>query len=106
MDITDVKPCPFCGGSYIHKDNCYILALESFFLKLSVEEGDILDSELQEIQKKLDEKWNVRYEPTCKNIAENSTDFECSRCGTQYWDVYEVRYCPACGKRVEKYRED
>ena len=95
MDITEVKPCPFCGGAYKHDKECYIVALKRYILNAP-----------EQIEDSLDEKWNVRYEPTCKNVAENSTDFECSRCGTQYWDVYEVRYCPACGKKVEKYRED
>lgn len=98
MDITEVKPCPFCGEVYRHNDDCYIVSL------LEAAKHNF-DPEYCE-HLKLDEKFNIRFVKKCRNVAEIKTNFECSSCGTQYWDTYEVNYCPACGKKVEKYRED
>lgn len=102
--MTDLLPCPFCGGEAhisVSSDGYGIECANDRCLDMML---DQLPSEAEAIA-----AWNTRAERTCHNMNKHgySLRLECSACG--YGSITtECRerkdkpqnYCPNCGARV------
>lgn len=101
--MTDLKPCPFCGG----EGSAYQVLdyPEKIGPRFSVicngcgaSVTTIFQSEWTAI-----EAWNRRAERTCHDEAGSPMSFLCGECGW-FWndpeDELGFRYCPSCGARV------
>lgn len=111
--MTELKPCPFCGGEAEvceggingkmrvygfteHKDGCFFLA-------------NGLPTKYQHIMESEFDAWNTRAERTCKCTTDDSAwCFVCSECGKSFprhklylaYNHGEINYCPNCGAKV------
>jgi len=100
--MTELLPCPFCGGE------AEILTAESmnggYLFGIMCNDcrsrGDVYDTEAEAI-----EAWNTRAERTCKGIDTfeelSGTDcpaWKCSECG-ELFEIYG-HYCTNCGAKV------
>lgn len=98
--MTDLKPCPFCGGEarveeygdgYIpqcdHKYTCVIADCEFPADEWYISEGFAIEA------------WNARWERTCKPVRKG-TSISCDACGSELHDPF--RFCGGCGAKVEK----
>lgn len=106
--MSELKPCPFCGGQpgrFLSKQN---LDEDSYYISYECTKKDHSirvsgDSDAEAI-----DAWNTRYEPTCKNVFDGCCEngFECSVCGNEISDceAYYVHgtwnYCSKCGRKV------
>lgn len=115
--MSELKPCPFCGGEASIEYENYDFDGGNWWL---IREADVVcrecglvfhvENESREYQHGehcLDfiiEAWNTRAERTCVvHRRGSSTDNrECSECGASYrGDVlYPLNYCPNCGAKV------
>ena len=103
--MTDLKPCPFCGG----EGSAYQVLdyPEKIGPRFSVICNDcgasvttIFQSEWTAI-----EAWNRRAERTCRVVSAKECGGVgyapgCSECGWQMADSMWHNYCPNCGARV------
>lgn len=105
--MTELLPCPFCGGE------AEILTAESMrggylfgiMCNDCCSRGDVYDTEAEAIA-----AWNTRAERTCKVAASYSPSdmneqaewYFAFSCGCElYWDESEPpNYCPNCGAKV------
>lgn len=96
--MTELKPCPFCGGE------AEVLTAESmnggYLFGIMCNDcrsrGDVYNTEAEAT-----EAWNTRAERTCRNISgKNWWAFECSECGEMI-EQGVPEYCPSCGARVK-----
>ena len=122
--MTDLKPCPFCGGEASVQTTYGYGVSEAFCLDCGAHTGHPPGgcTEAEAIA-----AWNARAERTCRNIAEpdemSDKSFTCSECGARgpygegtyhiggceeidgklmLWDSWPVyKFCPNCGARVE-----
>ena len=95
--MTELKPCPFCGGKarvicnpFAEGDAYFITCVECDMLT-----GNF-DSEALVI-----EAWNARAEKTCHLISRYNASafwFECTECGGN--SLHRYKYCPHCGAKV------
>lgn len=111
--MTELKPCPFCGGeAEIHAhtiepgwETASALCTECY--AQIVAGGDTKEEALENIEK----AWNSRYERTCTNVSKFNKPkagefnvgghFECSNCGFMYgYAELPYSYCPGCGAIV------
>ena len=105
--MSDLKPCPFCGGEAnvidhhnddgsvsvgCNNDTC--LGFSGLGWLYKTEAGAIA-------------AWNSRAERTCKMEYSGGVHeflsldtWTCSECGCEMYDVAEPRYCPNCGCKV------
>ena len=100
--MSELKPCPFCGGEAIEKRTCaaYNIKYEVVCTKCGCKTFKTVASPSHIIA------WNTRAERTCRiemyPLGLHEEDGEapiCSECRvTIDEDVY---YCPNCGARVE-----
>lgn len=97
--MSELKPCPFCGGeaskvwipyiggggygNVIECDDCW--AKTGYYAT----EAEAIAA------------WNARAERTCKN-TQSDLDFMCSECGkcVDRGRVIKIKYCPNCGAKV------
>lgn len=116
--MTELKPCPFCGGEAELVEGEYGMYLVGYAIyckgtcgaKLGVtgrlceayEWTPYFDTEAEAIA-----AWNTRAERTCKNDDDDCDAwFKCSECGLH--SKLEImsggygipNYCPNCGARV------
>ena len=101
--MTDLKPCPFCGGEprivHFTQDACYVLCENIDCMAMQKVYGTKSEAIAA---------WNARAERTCRNIRNWSNhEFECSSCGYELYPedgTYEsdgtLRFCPNCGAKV------
>ena len=108
MNMTELKPCPFCGGEAEHYEDGYMQHYVVCTRRGCYARSFGFESEAEAI-----DAWNTRAVDACKNIGDLSHGvsdiFECSECGYGYSDIYlndEDRYqfvpnyCPNCGAKV------
>lgn len=125
--MTELKPCPFCGGKArvikatnivgkkvyaVYCQDCYIANNqlipdgETFYWAVNPDEPQVSDGRqaffYDEIDKAV-EHWNTRYERTCRVILPSKpifvdNDFRCSECDAIMYPNF--KYCPMCGAKV------
>lgn len=101
--MTELKPCPFCGGNGIEE---YIyFPDEPPSMRIICGECQKAATNYMDVDKAIN-AWNTRYEPTCKltDIDMYTGEiqlgkFECSACGNTYLGE-PYRHCPNCGAEV------
>ncbi|MDR3845708.1 MAG: Lar family restriction alleviation protein [Eggerthellaceae bacterium] len=114
--MTELKPCPFCGGeAKIRMYRTFIDEYHGIGTKYYVECSECLvNRHLGKLtENEAIEAWNTRAERTCTNVYAGR-EFECSECGMQWhlldredemeeWaHVRKPSYCPSCGAKVVK----
>lgn len=85
--MTELKPCPFCGGEAEDVlewfDECGECRIECTQCGASV---DTVDA------------WNTRHVETCRYVGDDVSG-GCSEC--RGWLDPACAYCPSCGRKVE-----
>jgi hypothetical protein len=113
--MTELLPCPFCGGEADVKvleydDDCKVWGVFcEFDLANEYSHGHFVDNYATEAE--AIEAWNTRAVETCKLICHEvelpdslkDADveiyvYECSECGERMFSDYN--YCPNCGAKV------
>lgn len=92
--MSDLKPCPFCGGK------AEMLTAESmnggYLFGIMCNDcrsrGDVYDTEAEAIA-----AWNSRAERTCEYVGDEING-RCSEC--QGWLDQGFAYCPNCGAKA------
>jgi len=98
--MTELKPCPFCGGE------AEVLTAESmnggYLFGVMCNDcrsrGDVYDTEAEAIA-----AWNIRAERTCRSIdqVDSGEFFICSNCNFGAGRIEFIQnYCPNCGAKV------
>jgi uncharacterized Zn finger protein len=128
MSMSELKPCPFCGGeaemmqwpgrggmTIVRCPECDNISVVNgrshMFFAISrsavTDEQGMPDLDAQRIIAA--EAWNTRAERTCENVGYyiDSTRFKCSNCGYNGWTKWAkdgedrvTNYCPNCGAKV------
>ena len=91
-ELLEKSPCPFCGGEpkgypygwYVECENCHI-RINGISYENAVE------------------RWNTRYEPTCKwETTRDGSSIRVTECGQSYdWYPLDLpKHCPNCGAKV------
>jgi len=105
--MTELKPCPFCGGEAetLTAESMYGGYLFGIMCNDCCSRGDIYDTEAEAI-----EAWNTRAVETCSVVASYSPSdmneddewYFAFSCGHElYWDEPEPpSFCPDCGAKV------
>ena len=93
--MTDLKPCPFCGG----EANTVLKGSDDWHIECH---DCASRSGIYGIRESAIAAWNTRAERTCRRepaeIEDGLTAYFCSACdGLMYEDE---PYCPNCGARV------
>lgn len=104
--MSELKPCPFCGGepeTFQDDEGRFYVACTC--KKCTV---DWVQTASYINEEKAIDAWNTRYEPTCTMNEREWDDGQivwgckCSNCGDKF--TYESgntwSYCPSCGARV------
>ena len=105
--MTDLLPCPFCGGEAKIKHvtqlweprNSYWAQCDNCRMS-----GKHFTTEAEAIS-----AWNTRGAGTCENKHKSITSFWCSECDAATSDgfadvggkVERFNYCPNCGRKVD-----
>ena len=122
--MSELKPCPFCGGDdieifstypYFRDKNAYgwmaMCADCGCAVGFILHEPSMLCVEFATIDEAI-AAWNARAERTCEWMLEHSgtlyDKWRCSECGylfveprcDQGYTDMEPSYCPSCGARV------
>ena len=110
--MTDLKPCPFCGGEADEYEGDYGNGIYCMMCGAMV--GEPIHLEYRTTERvsigEAAAAWNTRHVETCKrvDVSGYSFRFECSVCG--YVAIVhncDIRldelpnYCPNCGRKVE-----
>lgn len=95
--MTELKPCPFCGGE-ASKRLFYGTRYGVYCDECDARVGGLFGTEAEAV-----EAWNTRAERTCYP-SENLYGFLmcCSECGRSLKDIGGTlfNYCPNCGAKV------
>lgn len=99
--MSELKPCPFCGGKAVHLDDeniyCYYCGA-TFLLDDFIYRGEAEDYE--EARQMAIEAWNRRVDDKVGKWAEDVDGaYICSACGC--YDYEASKYCPNCGAKME-----
>ena len=104
--MTDLKPCPFCGGeAYIqakHMPNwtwnwCNVVC-DGCGATVTRAGGE---GTFEGAEKAAIAAWNSRAELTCRIIEYDEAPYPvCSECGAVQPDDFTVHYCWSCGAKV------
>lgn len=110
--MTELRECPFCGasdslrflsmlGGGIHMIDCFNCGAMVSFCKPGEDEPS---------REQATERWNSRYEPTCKVHQSGYATGFCGHCGAEFMAsvvnnqppdyVESAHHCPNCGRRV------
>ena len=103
--MSELKPCPFCGGeAHTYHNNLWHVGCENALngcvtMSAFVTEAEAIDA------------WNARAERTCRLIRHGSLAnmpsfvcWSCSECGFGWHhseNDKQFSFCPNCGARVE-----
>ena len=113
--MTELKPCPFCGGeAEFYPAACieqgwYIATVQCVSCAAQVCSKPGLDRAEQEANESAIKAWNTRAERTCHSVSASSNFFQCSECGCEIMFTVDgwkplymgrVNYCPNCGAKV------
>lgn len=113
--MTELKPCPFCGGeAEFYPAACieqgwYIATVQCVSCAAQVCSKPGLDRAEQEANESAVKSWNTRAERTCHMLfvklydEEDVEGIECDECGyTQAHDWSETlpAFCLGCGAKV------
>ena len=114
--MSELKPCPFCGGEArlypseagffvgCFNDGCVVNPCSGEFVYDGVWDEEQKEAAIKE--------WNTRAERTCKMRRDEYGEWHCSECergadkltgsdGIVEWcDSWAPNYCPDCGARV------
>lgn len=98
--MSDLKPCPFCGGEAetLTAESMHGGYLFGIMCNDCRSRGDVYDTEAEAIA-----AWNTRHVETCENMREKfgyKRLFVCSECGVSFDPDCEINYCPSCGCKV------
>ena len=111
--MTDLKPCPFCGGkAELRPNDRGIRTPDIYGWHVECVNDECIIGLMDDRQWYEDTKaeaiaaWNARAERTCRDASlDKSTQFYCSVCECTVdmpllWG--DLKYCPGCGARVER----
>ena len=119
--MSDLKPCPFCGGEAFVNDNPIGTSNETLNMRGGVGLGRLWSVECDECgadagyAQSVEEairRWNSRAERTCRMVPDGNDCGHCSACGYEYdWYSgvglptedpfeYDGKYCRNCGAKV------
>ena len=92
--MTELKPCPFCGGEADivvygatgeHTIECLTCGAEG---ATEYDKAEAIEA------------WNTRAERTCSRVVIDGWLWNCSECGYRSDTGHLYNYCPNCGARV------
>ena len=103
--MTELKPCPFCGGEAVLVPTLDTTVRE-WFVTCANLHCNVLACRTKRFYTEAEaiEAWNTRAERTCRKINPSEKDwFVCSECrgqcmGDQYGEL--PNYCANCGAEV------
>lgn len=116
--MSELKPCPFCGGRQTYRKHDGGVWLTTTNHKRGCIMRDALAFVAFNTEAEAVAAWNTRAERTCEDVNEEDNDFTCSECGASMYtqiddcwtmiargglcdDVIEKpNYCPNCGAKV------
>ena len=95
--MTDLLPCPFCGGEAKRSTETFERTLLSWVYCVECGAADgYRHTEYEAIA-----AWNTRTVETCHNADDHKTVwFICSGCGCSWHISEHINYCPNCGAKV------
>ena len=105
--MSNLKPCPFCGGEAQTTLRNIGDSGEDFWSVECFDPECGCDFCLYTTEAEAIEAWNTRAERTCKRVLFEPTGvLVCSECGAgmpkQLDKHCYLHYCPNCGARVER----
>lgn len=97
--MTELLPCPFCGGEADLIDISDEYEGE-YWVAHQCANGTSVETNSYDTEAEAIAAWNSRAERTCRNISgKNWWAFECSECGEMI-EQGVPEYCPSCGAKV------
>lgn len=98
--MTELKPCPFCGGEDL--DVHVGVSVGRRHECVTITCNDCVGSIYGGTEERAIEAWNTRAERTCHNLRQHGYNYlECSLCGEKSYQGDKVfDYCPNCGAKV------
>ena len=94
--MTELLPCPFCGGE-AELANPYGIG---WYVRCK-RPGCAMMGYDNETEAEAIAAWNSRAEQTCRNADDHKTTwFICSECGRHWYVSKRYNYCPSCGRKV------
>lgn len=113
--MSELKPCPFCGGEAFVEDEGVGTEPERYWVWHERRNGCFVEGTgCYEIESEAIEAWNTRYQPTChwdiKHSGPMYDVYQCDVCGYEYAEsrcdhgikveIIDAKYCPNCGAKV------
>lgn len=103
--MSELKPCPFCGGEADEYEGDYGNGIYCMMCGAMV--GEPIHLEYRTTKRvsiaEAIAAWNTRHVETCENMREKfgyKRLFVCSECGVSFDPDCEINYCPSCGRKV------
>ena len=100
--MTELKPCPFCGGeARIYMNDSDLDNILYYCICTNDNGCGVLPITLDHYSKEeAAAAWNTRHVETCR-MKDTYSGFVCSSCGFRNTEVKEPNCCPDCGRKVE-----
>lgn len=95
--MSDLKPCPFCGGEADMNDEGAECSPDRFWACCTNHKCFVEGTGVCATEEEVAQAWNARYERTCKPICKG-TSISCDACGSELHDPF--RFCGGCGAKV------
>lgn len=96
--MTELKPCPFCGGRPIILNAPWAKYRGDYMKQVHCKSTHCVTLGLFRDEEEAIEAWNTRAERTCKPKPGNLQGIVVCECGDPFPEYYE--YCPYCGAKV------